>query len=538
MATADSTVESGTVDSSLFVRNATGLVRGWSSFDGFIYGFFACNVILGLLTLTYASFIPGGSVFWAIVITVVFVAFEVVVYAALVSAIPRAGGDYTWQTRIFNAPVGFVLAAAGWWFILWHWIPIYSSLTVSAFLVPVLRVIGADGVATWLTGENGVFVSALGVIAFTTAYVSLGMRGYAKLQRWTFYIGMVSIVVAAIALLVTSKAGFIDAFNREAGSQYGVAGNAYTATMEAGAPAATSPLSGSLGDTLKLVPFLLFWLLWPNWGATLAGEVRGARDFRKNVFAMGASLLLAAAVGFVFIGAISSSMGWDFFLASSNTYWGGNGPVADYLSPITMAAWLFDSPVLQVLLITGAAMLVIGWYGTVFLSSTRMIFAAAFDRVLPERAAAVSRRGVPYVALALMVVPSVIVSALYAYTNDFASYTLDAVAVIAVTYLGSTLAAMVMPWRAKRIFEASPLGRWRIGGLPLISLVSVVFAAFLALNLVWWLKDDIYGVNNKDSLIYMGALYLLAVAIYVVAAIVRRRQGMSLETVTREIPVE
>ena len=32
-----------------------------------------------------------------------------------------------------------------------------------------------------------------------------------------------------------------------------------------------------------------------------------------------------------------------------------------------------------------------GWSGTVFLSSTRVIFAAAFDRLLPEKVAEVER---------------------------------------------------------------------------------------------------------------------------------------------------
>jgi len=37
-----------------------------------------------------------------------------------------------------------------------------------------------------------------------------------------------------------------------------------------------------------------------------------------------------------------------------------------------------------------------GWVGTLFLSSTRVIFAAAFDRVLPDAAAQVSeKRRVP-----------------------------------------------------------------------------------------------------------------------------------------------
>ena len=48
----------------------------------------------------------------------------------------------------------------------------------------------------------------------------------------------------------------------------------------------------------------------------------------------------------------------------------------------------------------------LGWTGTLFLSSTRMIFAAAFDRVLPEWAGRVSDRGVPWAALLLIMIPS------------------------------------------------------------------------------------------------------------------------------------
>jgi APA family basic amino acid/polyamine antiporter len=523
---------------SLFVRKATGLVRGWSAFDGFIYGFYACNVILGLLTLTYATFVPGASLVWAIVICVAFVALEVFVYAALTAAIPRAGGDYVWQTRVFNGPVGFVLAATGWWFILWHWIPIYANLTVIAFVMPVLRIAGADGVATWLAGKDGVFIASVVVIVLTTAYVGLGMRGYARIQRWTFYVGMAALVLAALLLLFSSRAHFVDAFNRESASLYGVK-DGYASVLKSGGADWAGLLSGSFGDTLKLVPFLLFWLLWPNWGATLAGEVRGARDLRKNAIAMGAALVLAALVGFVFIAAISRSMGWDFFMASGATYWGGEGAITDWLSPVVLASWMVDSPVFQVVLITGSALLVLGWYGTVFLSSTRMIFAAAFDRVLPERAAAVSpKTGVPYVALALMAIPSVVVSALYAYWGSFATYTLDSTVVIAVTFLGTTLAAMVLPSRLRRVYGGSPMARWKVGRIPVLSVVAAIFAAFLAANLVLWLTDSVYGVNNASSLIYMGVLYAIAIAIYAVAAAVRRRQGMGLEAVQREIPVE
>ena len=39
----------------------------------------------------------------------------------------------------------------------------------------------------------------------------------------------------------------------------------------------------SMSDTLAaaMIPFMLFWILYPNWGSTLYGEVRGSGDFRK-----------------------------------------------------------------------------------------------------------------------------------------------------------------------------------------------------------------------------------------------------------------
>ena len=48
----------------------------------------------------------------------------------------------------------------------------------------------------------------------------------------------------------------------------------------------------------------------------------------------------------------------------------------------------------------------------------------------------------------------------------------------------------------------------------------------------------VYGVNDWKSLVFMGCLYAGALLIWVIAAITRRRQGMPLEAVAKEIPVE
>ena len=234
---------------------------------------------------------------------------------------------------------------------------------------------------------------------------------------------------------------------------------------------------------------------------------------------------------------IGKTMGWHFF-QSSQVIQGVYPTKGDYLSPVAMATWIVHAPAIQVILIVMMSLIVLGWWGTVFLSSTRVIFAAAFDRILPEKAAAVTSGGVPWVALLLMAIPSMLVSALYAYTSWFARYTYDATLVIAVTFLGSGLAFMVMPWRAKSIWDSSALPKGKIAGIPWMTIVAFIYSAFLVFNLVLWFKDKTYGINDWKSMVFMGALYVLAAVIWAVAAIVRRGQGMPLEAVAKEIPVE
>ena len=54
-----------------------------------------------------------------------------------------------------------------------------------------------------------------------------------------------------------------------------------------------------------------------------------------------------------------------------------------------------DGAFWQFLLVGLLSLWFFGWVGTVFLSSTRVVFMAAFDRVLPEAAAKVSETACP-----------------------------------------------------------------------------------------------------------------------------------------------
>jgi basic amino acid/polyamine antiporter, APA family len=537
----------------LFVRNATGLVKGWSRFDAFVYSYNSVNfVTLGLyFSLSVLPFVATGQVIPALIISAIFVSFLVFSYAGLISVMPRAGGDYVWQSRLLTPGIGFVLAVTGWWFILWYWTPIYANILIIEVLQPIAAVLKSPAAITWLASDTGVFVVCVAVTILAGALVALGMKGYAGIQKMCFYIGGLGLLIMFVIMIFTSQGHFITAFNSAAQHLFGKHGSVYAQTLTVAAKGnsyiapAHLGVSPFFGQSLLLIPILCFWILYPNWGATLYGEVRGAGDFRGVLRGMMAGLWVTFAIAIVFLFLVEKTFGWQFFNAANMNYWGAvygskAAPTIPVWSfPPLLVSFLIPTAALRAIFLLVFATWFIGWAGTLFLSSTRVVFAAAFDRILPEKTSYVSeRRHVPVWGLILMLVPSLVVSALYAYTSEFKTFVLDAVLVPAVSFFGTLIAGMILPWRKRELFEYSVVGRYRIAGVPVMAVTSGLAAIFLGWNIYQWLTNSTYGVNNRTSLIFMGAMYALAIVIYVTAKLVRRRQGINLKMVYGEIPAE
>jgi APA family basic amino acid/polyamine antiporter len=550
---ADTTMGTAAARPALFLRNATGLVKAWSTFDAFVYSFWSVNLItLGLYGMSFVYTVPDGQALAAILVFGVLTTFLVVTYAMLVSVMPRTGGDYAWQSRVLGGSLGFVLSITGWWFTLFLWAPIYANILVVQFFSPLAYTLGSSGVATFFASSNGIFVSCLIVLAFVSVVVTMGMETYARIQKVCFWIGLVGLAVVILLLLVNDQSSFQSAFNRESASLFGTSGNAYQATIDTatkGGFGGSSFSTFAFGPMLLLLPWLAFYLLWPNWGATLYGEVRGAKDIRKPFWSMFWGLWVTVALVAVVVLLMVRTFGWNFYQAANSLYWGSlfGGPapvIPTWPYPVMFAGWLVDSHLFQAALIIVMGLWFFGWAGTLFLSSTRVIFAAAFDRVLPAWAANISaKRRVPYGSLVLMIVPSIVVSAIYAYKPSFTSVFLDATAVLALTFLATCVAAVILPWRRKDLYDASPIAQYKLGGLPAISIVGVISAIFLLFMLYEWFfnSTNLYGTSfqaTTNSVIYFAATYVVAIAIYVIARVVRSRQGIDLRRIHHEIPVE
>jgi amino acid transporter len=622
----------------LFVRKASGLVRAWSVFDAFIYATFSINLItLGLFIFSYCYYFEGNLA-TAVVVGGILTVFEVIVYASLISAMPRAGGDYVWQSRVLGRGIGFILAVTGWWFILWLWVPLYGQILTYEFFTPILAILGARDAALWFTNTNiGLLVGMLLVCLIAFFYIAIGMKNYARVQKFCFWGGMLGLLLAFILLLFGSNETFVANLNELAPRMFGAQpGDLYAATIAAGQAAGT--VTGPLGNlaffaSFALIPMIVFFNLWPNWGSTLYGEVRGATDYKRNFAGMAAAIGVTALLALVFFALIAKTIGWDFYNNANGAFWNYTWgytteppPLPFWPYPGLFAAFMVKNPIIQFLVIGLLSLWWFGWSGTVFLSSTRVIFAAAFDRMLPEWVSTVEpRTRTPIIALLLMVIPSAIISFLYAYNVlNFRTLVLDATLVIAVTFLGTTVAAIILPWKQKEVYDGSPIGKYNVpawlgwlitavfavgsiylivnsvrygvavftglagaglatpvnyivvsivwaltiiniillawltyyvakgvmadGHMPLITLAGLIFLLFLDWLLIEWFWDPhvppfdfayyAIGWKNISSMVYMIINYALAAAIYFGFNAFRRRQGIDVDKVYKEIPVE
>jgi amino acid transporter len=592
---------------SLFLRNATGLVKGWSGFDAFSYSFMSVNLVtLGMFySLAVFAYVPGANPILSVVLAAIAVTFLAVAYAGLIAAMPRAGGDYIWQSRVLegipgtltgavvggigfylvanalalgdtvaigaavvgvivggiigrlNGGIGFVLAATGWWFILAMWAPIYGAILNIEFFQPLAALVKSTDALSFFTSGSGILFVSIVTIILTSALVALGMAGYARIQKWCLYLGLAGLAIMFVLMAVSSQADFKAAFDRANENLFGISG-AYDKTIAAAALPAPDPaftgsldpldlgtdLGATLTATLAMIPFMLFWILYPNWGSTLYGEVRGSGDFRKVLRGMLGGIWITAGLALVFILLAAKTFGWLFFNATNvnfiQNFYGytATPPVVPIWSyPPLIASYLIDNSLFQIGMVVLFGVWFLGWSGTLFLSSTRMIFAAAFDRVLPDHAAQVSeRRAVPVIALLYIMIPAVVVSVIYAYSADFRALTLDATLVIAVTFLGSAIAAAILPWFKPKIFDNSPVAHLKL----VISGAGLITSIILAWTVTLWLKDPLYGigVSNTKSIIFLGVVYGAAAVLYVVARLVRRSQGVDLDAIHSEIPAE
>jgi APA family basic amino acid/polyamine antiporter len=534
-----------------FTRKSSGLIRQASLFDTFAYNVAASSFVGALVYYFFTiAWLPGGNILAAI--PAVLPAFSIAVtYAMLIATMPRSGGDYIFNSRILHPSLAFGFSfSLEFWQLFFMGFNLYFTSFVG--LGPGISIIGylannpalIDlGLAVATPVNAFIIGTALNLVLM--AITLMGTRKLLLLNNVLFLLTIAGSVLAMAALAANTQASFASAFNRFTvafGGKYSGTPNPYQAVIGEAASSGYAP--PPFVFALPAVPVVAGAVIWTFYEAYIAGEVKSADSLKRNLASMaGAALfnitLLALLLYFFF-----RTLGYEF--TASVGYLTGTPSMAGGLiaSDPAMLGTFFLGLITQNIVI--ATVVVIGisightliYQPCIILQCIRSLFAWSMDRLAPEKLSEVHPRfrSPIYATIAAYAAAEFFLTVLMLFPDAMMTIYFSTIIGPAFSCMFLPgITAMLLPYRKKELYEASPAKR-EILGVPVMTIsgaVQVGFILFLAYEYATWPG---FGISNPTMLFLNFGMILVGFLLYWVIRAVRRRQGIDLDLVFKEIP--
>jgi len=98
-----------------------------------------------------------------------------------------------------------------------------------------------------------------------------------------------------------------------------------------------------------------------------------------------------------------------------------------------------------------------------------------------------------------------------------------------------SLAAVVIPFRKKALFERSTV-KWRIGGIPVLSIVGLLSFLIFAGYVVNSITTKVFYTPSFSQTVFMGSIFVIAIVGYFVSYAYRKSQGIDISKAFVELP--
>lgn len=533
----------GVADSGVFVRDATGLVREVSWVDAAIYNMIWASVPLAIafLLLFGPGFYTGGNLYLATLFAFVLTVSTAFLYAMLSAAVPRSGGDYTWIGRTLHPALG-LMSNLSWNFWITFFVGVYAAFTTAYGLSPLLRLwaarTGSRGLldaADFLVTRAGTMITGLVIVVLSGVLLAFGrgLRGFLRIQRWTFVLWFVgAMLIPIVVMLVTSRDTALARFDGYVTALGGPSGA--SDLILKGGEAARAPLN--FGQSILMVTLPFYSLAFIFQSVYFGGEIkRGKRSGILSIpgaHGLASVLILLSAVAFL------SGAGRNFLAGLALT------SPADYKFGFTplyteVAAVASGNIVVGTIIILGFTSMLVIFVAQTMLQLSRNIFAWSFDRLLPDKVAEVNpRTHSPVIAVVVITVVSVI-SVFIISLNPQLTFLVGLFG-LSLTYLSVAVAGVFFPYRKREVFEASPYNA-RVVGVPVVTLVGIVSVATMGAAVAILLLDRNSGTNwdlNTNRVVLGAAVFLAGLPIFYVIRAIQRARGVDVDLAFRQIPPE
>jgi basic amino acid/polyamine antiporter, APA family len=533
----------------VFTRKASGLVRVMSPLSAFVYNILTMGLIFPWTYLWAPGALPGGKLVWGILLAMAIEIPIALVYVWLSTSLPRSGGDYVFQSRVFGGGVAFTVVMSGYVIWILQWVALSGWLLAYLGFAPLFLGLGAftdnaamTNLGLWFTGSTGIIITSI-LNAFVAMMILVsGFKNYVRFQSVMIGGTLLAFVTMLVVLFTgnpASSAVRLDEFALAISGVSNFVQTAKDATVAAGIDL-NPPFS--LVATLLVAPIAWTSLQWATYSAQQNGEIKNARSFKDQMFIIVGSLIFTGILLAILAAAIEKAVGTEFLYIAGAGYWSGIGEATIsgfWLWPNMIAVALSASPIVVVIIGLGYILNSHQIVHNCYIGMTRVMVAMSLDRLLPDWISKVDdKRHTPVNAHWAYFIASIPVILLYNLHPGWVGLTLGVTFACGYVFVITCLAGALLPYRAKDVYESSPGAAYKLGGIPLVTILGGLGFVLGSAMLLMFMFDPRLGLTSP--LAYQVVFGVLAVSAiwYFISKNMQKSKGINVDYAFKEIPPE
>jgi basic amino acid/polyamine antiporter, APA family len=465
-------------------------------------------------------------------------------YRHLLEAIPRAGGEYVYLSRIVSPVAGsvagigiavvftYVLAANA------HFAATFSPFMLSA-LGSAFSSHAIANAGNHITTNLAVVLISCGVMVIVGLASFFSLKRLAQVILALIAIQLIAFICLGFLLADHSHSDFVAAFGR-----YTQQPGAYQALLAAGK--SNGVLYGTaLTAMIAIIPFMVLNYNGVLYSYYVGGELR--RPGRTYLYASAISIGVLVIVWGGVWALLRHTAGLHFMQAQANLAVGSPDAYAKITSLNAQAGGLgyglvlSGDPITKILFGVAVPVAEIAVNLAFVAVTTRVLFALAFDRLLPIDVAKVSERNhAPVVAICIVVAVGIAFCILTTYANLTDIVALESL-FFALILLAGGVAALFLPLRrpdlVKRAGEED-VARWL--GFPKIAWIGAATTALALFTVIEIVShSSVYGKFSGKSIATLIIVLGAGPVIYAIASHIRKQNNqLDLSMAMRELPPE
>lgn len=533
----------------VFTRKASGLVRVMSPLSAFVYNILTMGLIFPWTYLWVPGALPGGKLVWGILLAMAIEIPIALVYVWLSTALPRSGGDYVFQSRVFGGGVAFTVVMSGYVIWILQWVALSGWLLAYLGFAPLFLGLGAftnnaamTNLGLWFTGSTGIIITSI-LNAFVAMMILVsGFKNYVRFQSVMIGGTLLAFVTMLVVLFTgnpASSAARLDEFALAISGVENFVQTARDATVAAGIDL-NPPFS--LVATLLVAPIAWTSLQWATYSAQQNGEIKNARSFKDQMFIIVGSLIFTGILLAILAAAIEKAVGTEFLYIAGAGYWSGVGEATIsgfWLWPNMIAVALSGSPIVVIIIGLGYILNSHQIVHNCYIGMTRVMVAMSLDRLLPEWVSKVDdKRHTPSNAHWAYFIASIPVILLYNLYPGWVGLTLGVTFACGYVFVITCLAGALLPYRAKDVYESSPGAAYKVGGIPLVTILGGLGFVLGTIMLLMFMFDPRLGLTSSLAYTVVFTVLLVSAVWYFLAKNAQKSKGINVDYAFKEIPPE